>query len=77
MSYQNDFKPKNELKTLQRHHRIHLGRVVRVAQVRDSLHNAGPAQWEAGLRKEDVFINLVEVAKENWSFGNGEAQYAT
>jgi 4-oxalocrotonate tautomerase len=32
---------------------------------------------EAGLRKEDVLINLVEVTKENWSFGNGEAQYAT
>ena len=32
---------------------------------------------EAGLRKEDVLINLVETAKENWSFGNGEAQYAT
>ncbi len=29
-----------------------------------------------GLRREDVFINLVEVAKENWSFGNGVAQYA-
>jgi phenylpyruvate tautomerase PptA (4-oxalocrotonate tautomerase family) len=29
-----------------------------------------------GLRREDVFINLVEVAKENWSFGNGIAQYA-
>ena len=29
-----------------------------------------------GLRKEDVFITLVEVKKENWSFGNGEAQYA-
>lgn len=29
------------------------------------------------LRKEDVLISLVEVAKENWSFGNGEAQYAT
>ena len=29
-----------------------------------------------GLRPQDVFINLVEVAKENWSFGNGEAQYA-
>jgi 4-oxalocrotonate tautomerase len=29
-----------------------------------------------GLRGEDVFINLVEVPKENWSFGNGEAQYA-
>jgi len=28
------------------------------------------------LRREDVFINLVEVQKENWSFGNGEAQYA-
>lgn len=27
------------------------------------------------VRREDVFINLVEVAKENWSFGNGEAQY--
>ena len=29
-----------------------------------------------GVRKEDVFINLVEVKKENWSFGNGIAQYA-
>jgi len=29
-----------------------------------------------GLRVEDVFISLVEVPKENWSFGNGEAQYA-
>jgi phenylpyruvate tautomerase PptA (4-oxalocrotonate tautomerase family) len=28
------------------------------------------------LRREDVLINLVEVTKENWSFGNGEAQYA-
>jgi 4-oxalocrotonate tautomerase len=29
-----------------------------------------------GLRGEDVWINLVEVAKENWSFGNGVASYA-
>jgi 4-oxalocrotonate tautomerase len=29
-----------------------------------------------GLRKEDAWINLVEVAKENWSFGDGEASYA-
>jgi 4-oxalocrotonate tautomerase len=29
-----------------------------------------------GLRREDVFISLVEVKKENWSFGNGLAQYA-
>ena len=28
-----------------------------------------------GVRPEDVFVNLVEVAKENWSFGNGIAQY--
>jgi 4-oxalocrotonate tautomerase len=32
--------------------------------------------FRLGLRSEDVFINLVEVPKENWSFGNGEAQYA-
>ena len=29
-----------------------------------------------GVRTEDVFVNLVEVVKENWSFGNGIAQYA-
>ena len=29
------------------------------------------------VRPQDVFINLVEVKKENWSFGNGDAQYAT
>jgi phenylpyruvate tautomerase PptA (4-oxalocrotonate tautomerase family) len=29
-----------------------------------------------GIRLEDVFINLVEVKKENWSFGKGIAQYA-
>tara|TARA_Y100000590_G_C15135331_1_gene794048 strand:- start:145 stop:531 length:387 start_codon:yes stop_codon:yes gene_type:complete len=32
---------------------------------------------DLNIRKEDVFISLVEVAKENWSFGNGEAQYAS
>jgi len=29
-----------------------------------------------GIPRADVFVNLVEVAKENWSFGNGLAQYA-
>lgn len=29
------------------------------------------------VRPEDIFINLVEVKKENWSFGNGIAQYVT
>jgi 4-oxalocrotonate tautomerase len=28
-----------------------------------------------GLRSEDIFINLVETLTENWSFGNGVAQY--
>jgi phenylpyruvate tautomerase PptA (4-oxalocrotonate tautomerase family) len=29
------------------------------------------------LRREDVFVSLVEVKRENWSFGNGVAQYAS
>ena len=29
-----------------------------------------------GLRREDVLVNLVETAWENWSFGNGVASYA-
>ncbi|MEM9634046.1 MAG: tautomerase family protein [Pseudomonadota bacterium] len=31
---------------------------------------------DPGLRSEDVFVNLIEVDKENWSLGLGEAQYA-
>ena len=38
--------------------------------VADTLHA------RLGLRPEDVFVNLIEVQKENWSFGNGIAQYA-
>jgi 4-oxalocrotonate tautomerase len=38
--------------------------------VADGLHE------RLAIRREDVFINLVEVKKENWSFGNGIAQYA-
>ena len=40
-------------------------------QIADALHQT------LKLRREDVFINLVEVPKENWSFGNGEAQYVS
>jgi 4-oxalocrotonate tautomerase len=52
------------------------GRTVEMKQrfykaVADGLHET------LMLRREDVFINLVEVSKENWSFGNGEAQYVT
>jgi phenylpyruvate tautomerase PptA (4-oxalocrotonate tautomerase family) len=36
-------------------------------QVADELHR------RLGVRREDVFINLVPVDREDWSFGNGEA----
>ena len=54
---------------------LNSGRTVEMKQrfykaVADGLHE------NLKLRKEDVLINLVEVAKENWSFGKGEAQYA-
>ena len=31
---------------------------------------------ELGVRPSDVLVSLVEVSKENWSFGDGVAQYA-
>lgn len=51
------------------------GRTVAMKQafykaVADGLHE------RLGLRREDVVISLIEVRKENWSFGNGIAQYA-
>jgi phenylpyruvate tautomerase PptA (4-oxalocrotonate tautomerase family) len=54
---------------------LNSGRTVEMKQrfyktVADGLHES------LNLRGEDIFICLVEVAKENWSFGNGEAQYA-
>jgi phenylpyruvate tautomerase PptA (4-oxalocrotonate tautomerase family) len=39
-------------------------------RIADDLHT------QLNVRREDVVINLVEVAKENWSFGGGVAQYA-
>jgi 4-oxalocrotonate tautomerase len=55
---------------------LNSGRTLEMKQrfykaVADGLHDG------LKLRPEDVFINLVEVPKENWSFGNGEAQYVT
>ena len=35
--------------------------------IADGLHAA------VGLRREDFFSNLVEVKKENWSFGQGRS----
>ncbi len=39
-------------------------------RIADDLHT------KLNVRPEDVVINLIEVPKENWSFGNGIAQYA-
>ena len=38
-------------------------------RVADDVHD------QLKMRREDVVINLVEVEKENWSFGGGVAQY--
>jgi phenylpyruvate tautomerase PptA (4-oxalocrotonate tautomerase family) len=50
------------------------GRTVEVKQaffktIADDLHA------RTGIRREDVMINLVEDSLEDWSFGNGVAQY--
>jgi 4-oxalocrotonate tautomerase len=39
-------------------------------RIADEIHE------RTGVRKEDVWINLVNDAREDWSFGNGEMQYA-
>jgi 4-oxalocrotonate tautomerase len=50
----------------------------RTVEVKKGLYGAIAERLhgELGVRKKDVLISLVEVKKENWSFGNGIAQYA-
>lgn len=53
---------------------LNAGRTVEVkkalyARIADELAQA------PGLRREDVLVNLIEVAKENWSFGGGVMSY--
>jgi hypothetical protein len=36
---------------------------------------AGEIHEKGGIRKEDVWISLLESGREDWSFGNGEMQY--
>jgi 4-oxalocrotonate tautomerase len=53
---------------------LNLGRAVEVkaalyARIAENLGK------NPGLRREDVLVSLVEVAKENWSFGNGLMSY--
>jgi 4-oxalocrotonate tautomerase len=39
-------------------------------RIADKIHE------KAGVRKEDVWISLVDSGREDWSFGNGDMQYA-
>jgi phenylpyruvate tautomerase PptA (4-oxalocrotonate tautomerase family) len=53
---------------------LNAGRTVEVkqalfARIADELHA------RAGVRREDVLVSLVEVARENWSFGGGVMSY--
>src|SRR6202022_5021133 len=38
-------------------------------KIADDLHA------RAGIRKEDVWISLIDADRTDWSFGNGEMQY--
>jgi 4-oxalocrotonate tautomerase len=50
----------------------------RTVEARQELYKTIADKLEKlGVRRQDVFVNLVETQKENWSFGNGIAQYAT
>lgn len=49
----------------------------RTVELKKALYAAIAEKFEAaGVAKNNVFINLLEVKKENWSFGDGIAQYA-
>ena len=54
----------NEGRTLEQKKALYAG-------IADGLHAA------VGIRREDVFINLVDETKQTWSFGNGVAQYVS
>jgi 4-oxalocrotonate tautomerase len=49
----------------------------RTVAVKKALYAAIAARLEdaAGLRPDDVLVNLVEVPRENWSFGGGVMSY--
>jgi 4-oxalocrotonate tautomerase len=48
----------------------------RTIEVKRALYAAIVDRLRAvGVRPDDVVVNLVEVSKENWSFGNGRSTY--
>jgi phenylpyruvate tautomerase PptA (4-oxalocrotonate tautomerase family) len=49
----------------------------RSVEIKKKLYADIAARLEsAGVRPDDVVISLIEVTKENWSFGGGRATYA-
>ena len=53
---------------------MNIGRTVEVKQALYAALAEGLAA-AGGFRKEDSIVNLVEVPRENWSFGGGEMSY--
>jgi phenylpyruvate tautomerase PptA (4-oxalocrotonate tautomerase family) len=51
--------------------------VGRTDEVKSALYAeiASRLQTEAGVRPDDVFINLIEVVKQNWSMASGRMTY--
>jgi 4-oxalocrotonate tautomerase len=37
---------------------------------------ANDLHLKADVRKKDVWISLIDAERKDWSFGNGEMQYA-
>lgn len=54
---------------------LNLGRTV---EIKKNLYAdiARRLQESADVRPDDVMVSLIEVTKENWSFGGGRATYA-
>jgi phenylpyruvate tautomerase PptA (4-oxalocrotonate tautomerase family) len=50
----------------------------RTVEVKKALYADMAARLErtAGVKPDDLLVSLVEVTKENWSFGGGRATYA-
>jgi len=49
----------------------------RTVEVKKALYADIAVRLESvGVRPDDVLISLIEVTKENWSFGGGRATYA-
>ena len=53
---------------------LNAGRTVEVKKALYAAIAAG-LNKAAGLRPDDVLVNLVEVPRENWSFGGGMMSY--